>query len=97
MPKSKPYSTATTWQDFKSISCTSPPVVVTNDATNVTNDQGVLTGNVTSDGGATVVERGILFSQTSINSNPKIGDTNLTGSISITNPTYAFSYAQISF
>ena len=37
------------------------PTVVTNDATNVTSTGATLNGNVTSDGGATVTERGFIY------------------------------------
>lgn len=48
------------------------PVVVTNIATNIDYTSATLGGNVTSDGGATVTERGVCYSSTS--SNPTISD-----------------------
>ena len=45
------------------------PTVVTNDATNVTPTGGILNGNVTSDGGATVTERGFIYIGSSFGGN----------------------------
>ena len=44
----------------------------------ITNNSATLGGNVTSDGGSTVTGRGVVWSQTSLNSNPEIGGANVT-------------------
>ncbi|MBL4643644.1 MAG: leucine-rich repeat protein, partial [Flavobacteriaceae bacterium] len=67
-----------------------PPSVTTNAATNIVADAASLSGFVSSDGGATIIERGILLSKTNTNLNPKIGDLNLFQSFSFTNLTSSF-------
>ena len=59
------------------------PTVTTNDISDVTGDSGTSGGNVTSDGGATVTERGVVWARTSnptISLSSKTSDGNGTGS-----------------
>ncbi len=61
------------------------PIVTTSDASSVASTSATLSGNVTSNGGASVTERGIVYSKTSENANPLVGgsmvikDTNGSG------------------
>ena len=55
-----------------------PPVVTTPTSTDVTASMATLGGHVTSDGGAAITERGIVFSATATNNNPIIGGTGAT-------------------
>jgi hypothetical protein len=52
------------------------PTVITADATNITTNGTTLGGNVTSDGGATLNGRGVVYSNS--NTNPTIGAANTT-------------------
>jgi len=61
---------------------TTTPTVTTTIANTIANTSVTLAGEVTDNGGATVTERGIVYSQTSENSDPIIGGT---GVISDTN------------
>jgi hypothetical protein len=54
------------------------PTVVTSVATNIATTSGVLGGNVTADGGATVTSRGVIYSST--NNTPTIGGSGVTQS-----------------
>lgn len=54
------------------------PVVISPTATNFTASTATLGGNVASDNGATIIERGILYSVTASNSNPVIAGTGVT-------------------
>ena len=52
-----------------------PPTVVTNEVSTVTTTSATLSGNVTSDGGAAVTERGFVYGG---NANPAIGGAGVT-------------------
>jgi hypothetical protein len=54
------------------------PTVVSPTSTSVTGNGATLGGNVTSDGGSTITERGVVYSITSNNDNPFIGGTGVT-------------------
>ncbi|MFZ4593389.1 MAG: cadherin-like beta sandwich domain-containing protein [Verrucomicrobiaceae bacterium] len=54
------------------------PTVSTPTATAITATAASLGGNVTSDGGATITEHGVVYSTTASNSNPLIGGTSVT-------------------
>ena len=54
------------------------PIVNTPSTSNITSTTATLGGNVASDGGSTITERGILYAITSANSNPQIGGTGVT-------------------
>lgn len=54
------------------------PNVSTPTATSVTDTTVTLGGNVTSDGGATVSERGVVHAATTTNANPQLGGTGVT-------------------
>ncbi len=55
-----------------------PPTVTTPTSTNITSTDATLGGNVTSDGGATITERGVVYALTATNANPIIGGTGVT-------------------
>ncbi len=54
------------------------PTVTTPTATSITATGATLGGNVTADGGATITERGVVYSATATNNNPLIGATGVT-------------------
>jgi streptogramin lyase len=54
------------------------PTVLSPTATAVTNTTATLGGTVSSDGGAGITRRGILYAPTSVNSNPTLGGTGVT-------------------
>lgn len=56
----------------------SAPVVTTPTITSISNTSATLGANVTSAGGGTITERGIVYSLTGTNSNPQIGGTGVT-------------------
>ncbi|WP_298779893.1 LamG-like jellyroll fold domain-containing protein [uncultured Polaribacter sp.] len=68
------------------------PTLTTTAASVIANTSATLAGNITSDGGASVTDRGIVYAKTSDNANPEIGganvtqDTNGTGSGVFTEP-----------
>lgn len=55
-----------------------PPSVTTSVANTIGLTSATLGGNVTSDGGATVTERGVVYAKTSENANPLIAGTSVT-------------------
>jgi hypothetical protein len=66
------------------------PTVTSPTATNITATGATLGGNVTSDGGAAITERGVVYSATATNSNPLIGGTGVT-KVTATGATGVFS------
>ncbi|MDH4453353.1 MAG: autotransporter-associated beta strand repeat-containing protein [Verrucomicrobiota bacterium] len=54
------------------------PVIASPTSTNLTPTTVTLGGNVTSDGGLAVTERGVVYALTATNSNPQIGGTGVT-------------------
>ncbi len=66
------------------------PTVTTTAASLIATTSATLGGNVTADGGATVDDRGIVYSLTSVNANPQIGGTGIT-QVSIGTGTGEFS------
>jgi hypothetical protein len=54
------------------------PSVTTPSSASVSNSAATLGGNVTNDGGAALSARGVVYSQTAINSNPQIGGVGVT-------------------
>jgi hypothetical protein len=54
------------------------PTVTTPTASSITASGATLGGNVTADGGATITERGVVYSATATNNNPLIGGTGVT-------------------
>src|SRR5205085_5697315 len=54
------------------------PAVTTPTATGLTPVSAVLGGNVTSDGGATISERGVVVASTAANADPTIGGPGVT-------------------
>ncbi|MEI8017239.1 MAG: FG-GAP-like repeat-containing protein, partial [Schlesneria sp.] len=56
----------------------STPIVTSPTSSNTTGTTAVLGGNVTSDGGSPVTERGVVYSLSNINPNPHIGGAGVT-------------------
>ncbi|MEO6753391.1 MAG: hypothetical protein ABIP85_16565, partial [Chthoniobacteraceae bacterium] len=54
------------------------PTVTAPTGISITATSATLGGNVTSDGGATIIERGVVYSITSVNGNPLIGGAGVT-------------------
>ena len=54
------------------------PTVTTPTSGSITDTSATLGGNATSDGGATITERGVVYSETTTNSNPLIGGSGVT-------------------
>ncbi|MEI7912035.1 MAG: NF038122 family metalloprotease [Verrucomicrobiota bacterium] len=80
------YSSAATFHTIP----LAPPAVSTPTFTNITSSGATLGGNVVSDGGATITERGIVYALSSVNSDPLIGDLGAT-KIIVAGTTGAFS------
>lgn len=57
---------------------TVPPAIDSPASASITASGAALGGNVTSDGGAAVTERGVVYAKTAINSDPLIGGTGVT-------------------
>ncbi|NVK53355.1 MAG: Ig-like domain-containing protein, partial [Flavobacteriaceae bacterium] len=66
--------------------------IVTSAATGITRFDAILNGNITSDGGSAITERGFVFSKTSENNNPEIGGANVTKEI-VTGTTGVYNFA----
>jgi len=76
-----PYDISPTGYAAPSVTCVAAattPTVTTTAASSISGTSATLAGNVTSDGGETVTERGIVYSVTSTNENPLIGGTGVT-------------------
>ena len=54
------------------------PTIITPTLANITNTSATLGGNVSSDGGQPITERGVVYALTSVNPNPQIGGTGVT-------------------
>ena len=74
------------------LTVTAPPTVTTPTQTAITSSGATVGGNVTSDGGSAIIERGVVYSLTSANSNPKISGTSVTKKTS-TDSSGAFTIA----
>lgn len=57
---------------------TTAPSISTPSSASITHNSAVLGGNVTSDGGAAVSARGVVYALTSQNNNPQLGGANVT-------------------
>jgi gliding motility-associated-like protein len=66
------------------------PTVISAAATNILADEATLNGNVTADNYGTVTERGFVYSLSSDNTDPNIGDTNVT-KVVVTGSTGAYN------
>lgn len=94
-------STPDTMSEFYGYSASEPPTISAASASSVTNTSMTLNSNVTSDGGATITERGFYFgTSTNMTSNPKYVVSGTTGAYSLNrtglgaNTTYrAWAYA----
>lgn len=51
------------------------PTLTSPTKTGITSTDATLGGNVTADGGATIIERGVVYAETATNNNPTIGGT----------------------
>lgn len=71
-PRQLQYTTATIAPPSAVATVTSPT------STGITATSATLGGNVTSDGGATITARGVVISQTSVNSSPQLGGSGVT-------------------
>jgi hypothetical protein len=60
------------------LTTTTAPTVTSPTDTSITSTSATLGGDVTSDGGASISKRGILYSLTSVNANPTLGGTGVT-------------------
>jgi methionine-rich copper-binding protein CopC len=74
-----------------SLNVITPPSITTTSASSIATTSATLGGNVTSDGGNTVTERGIVYSLSSANTNPQIGGTGVTKVAYSTGGTGSFS------
>jgi extracellular elastinolytic metalloproteinase len=67
-----------------------PPTVTSPTSASVTASSAVLGGNVSSDGGSAITERGVVYAQTGTNSDPDIGEMGVT-KLTASGTTGAFS------
>ena len=67
------------------------PTIISPTATNVTVSSATLGGNVTSDGGLAILQRGVVFSLTSASNNPFIGGPGVRAFVASTNGTGVFT------
>jgi hypothetical protein len=67
------------------------PTVVSPTSANIAASSATLGGNVTSDGGSAVVQRGVVFSLTATNPNPAIGGTGVSSVVASTAGTGVFT------
>ena len=79
----------TTYGNVQSFTAIGPPTVSTTDITAYNSNSATMGGNVTADGGATVTERGVVYS-TSDNT-PTIGETGVTKEVNGTTGKGTFS------
>ncbi len=68
-----------------------PPVIASPTATNVGPNSVTLGGNITDDGYQAILSRGVVYSASSVNSNPQIGGTGVTTLADPTNTTGIFA------
>ena len=71
----------------------SAPTVASPTKASITHNSATLGGNVTADGGAALSERGVVYSMTSINSNPEIGGIGVTKAVASGTTTGVFTAA----
>jgi len=71
-------SLGTSYSAFASFKTQAAPTVTTPLSAGITSVVAWLSGNVTSDGGLAITERGVVYSITAINANPLIGGTGVT-------------------
>ena len=71
----------------------STPILVTSAASNIDFTSATIGGNITSNGGATITERGVVYAPTATDSNPEIGDANVIKTANATASTGAFSHS----
>ncbi len=68
----------TSYSSIQNFTTTGLPSVTTPNASSITAFTAILNGSVSSDGGASITERGFVLSVTSLNSDPQIGGANVT-------------------
>jgi hypothetical protein len=56
----------------------SPPTVTTTAAQNILSSSATLGGNATADGGETIDDKGVVYSRSTVNTNPQVGGTGVT-------------------
>lgn len=81
------FSTPDTMSEFYGYSASVPPTVSTSGATSITNSQFIANGNVSSDGGATITERGFYigpYGGSNYSANTKYIVSGTTGGYSLT-------------
>jgi hypothetical protein len=79
-----------------SVTPASVPSITSPTSAGVTGTTATLGGTVTSDGGAAITERGVVFSLTSVNANPLIGGSNVS-KLMVPGTTGAFTSVATSF
>ncbi len=79
--------------NLRQASSASSPTVTTPTKASITHNSATLGGNVTADGGAALSERGVVYSMTSINSNPEIGGIGVTKAVASGTTTGVFTAA----
>src|SRR5262249_50678316 len=65
---------------------TTSPTTTSPTSTNITSTTATLGGTVSSDGGASITKRGVVYAKTSDNSNPRIGGIGVTGAREVPPP-----------
>ena len=84
-----------TWTQFEiTIDCGSSstaPIVSTTPASSIETTSAVLGGNVLSDGGEAIIERGIVYSESTVDATPEIGETGVVKIADANNTTGVFS------
>ena len=68
-----PYDLSTLNTSAFSVQRTTAPTITTSSATSVTSYSATLWGNASDDGGAAISSKGLVYSESSVNSNPEIG------------------------
>jgi hypothetical protein len=76
---------------FTTPPATTAPVITSPTSANITSSSATLGGNVTGSGGATVLQRGVVFSLTATNANPSIGGTGVSNFSATTAGTGVFT------
>jgi hypothetical protein len=102
-----PYSATSNAATLTVTAAPTAPTVSAPTKTNITTTTATLGGNVTSDGGATITARGVVYALTSANANPQLNGTGVTAvagsgttgvfTVSVTGLTPNVSYTYIAY
>jgi hypothetical protein len=102
-----PYSATSNAATLTVTAASTAPTVSAPTKTNITTTTATLGGNVTSDGGATITARGVVYALTSANANPQLNGTGVTAvagsgttgvfTVSVTGLTPNVSYTYIAY